>query len=75
MKRLVQAALTEFEGIQVLSLDRTISFESGESTENVEAGHTKARSLLDQIGARSLQLPSPFCLVDCPTRAQCYAGP
>lgn len=53
-QQLIVEALKEFDGIEVLSLDRTIPLKGSYANELVKVGHSKAREYLLQSGAQVL---------------------
>ena len=53
-ERLITEALKEFEGIQLVKLDRVISLEGAYPQKKEDEGHKKAREYLQKIGGQVL---------------------
>ncbi|MGH8068904.1 MAG: hypothetical protein ACRERE_27465 [Candidatus Entotheonellia bacterium] len=53
-ERLIQEVLRDFEGVQLLQFDRTISLVGTQPEEREKEGHARARQLLEDSGAHVL---------------------
>jgi len=53
-ERLIVAALSELEGVQILRFDRTITLEGSRPQESIRTGHEEARQFLDASSAHLL---------------------
>jgi tetratricopeptide (TPR) repeat protein len=53
-ERLIREALRDFEGVQLLQFDRTISLAKGQPEESEKTGHETARRYLSESGAHVL---------------------